>query len=195
MLLGLAACGGGGDSGAGGGGGCGGGSGVAGIVLCADSVSPKYFTALTPNVDIVQNLCTDGTPEPYTDHTATVTISAKLATGATIPPVSSVVTITHYVIDYTANPGVVGPTIRSTGNLFDTIPITVGGSTSRDVQLLTTQQKETFLLDLGRAGAFDGIYRSYAVTYTFYAQDQFGNNLTARGFGQVIIGSYQNCAA
>ncbi|OGI43484.1 MAG: hypothetical protein A2150_05185 [Candidatus Muproteobacteria bacterium RBG_16_64_11] len=194
LLFGLAACGGGGDTGAGGGGGCGGGAGVAGIVLCADSVAPKYNGVLTPSVDIVQNLCTDGTPEPYFDHQATVTITATLATGATIPPVSPTVTITRYVIDYTANPGVVGPTIQSTGNLFDTITVAVGGSTSRDVQLMTTQQKERFLLDLAGAGAFDGIFRSYAVTYTFYGQDQFGNNLTARGFGQVVIGNYQNCA-
>lgn len=193
MLLGLAACGGGGNSGAGGGGGCGGGAGVAGVVLCAESVAPKYNGVLTPSVDIVQGICSDMTPEPFFDHSATVTITATLATGATIPPVSPTVTITRYVVDFTANPGVVGPVISSSGNLFDTITVPVGGTATRDVQLMTTQQKERFLLDLGLAGAFDGIYRSYAVTYTFYAQDQFGNNLTARGFGQVVIGNYQNC--
>ncbi len=194
LLLGLAACGGGGDTGAGGGGGCGGGATVAGIVLCADSVAPKYNGTLTPSVDIVQGICTDGTPEPYFEHQATVTISARLATGATIPPVSPTVTITRYVIDYTANPGVVGPTIRSTGDIFDTITVAVGGSTSRDVQLMGINQKSQFLFDLGGAGAFDGSFRRYAVTYTFYGQDQFGNNLTARGFGQVEIGNFQNCA-
>lgn len=193
LLLGLAACGGGGGNDIAGGG-CGGGATVSGIVLCVDNVQPLYNKVLTSNVDIVQGICTDGTPEPYFDHQATVTISASLATGATQPPVSTVVTLTRYVIDYTANPGVVGPTIRSTGDLFETISLPVAGTASRDLRLLTTQQKEQFLLDLGLAGAFDGIYRGYAVTYTFYGQDQYGNNLVARGFGQVIIGNYQNCA-
>lgn len=198
MLLALSACGGGGSGGGGdiGGGGCGGGAAVSGIVLCVDNVQPLYNKVLTPNVDIVQGICDVGPPivvEPYFDHQATVTISASLATGATQPPVSTVVTLTRYVIDYTANPGVTGPTIRSTGNLFETITVPVAGNVARDLVLMNTQQKEQFLLDLGRAGAFDGIYRGYTVTYTFYGQDQYGSNLTARGFGQVIIGNYQNC--
>jgi hypothetical protein len=194
MLLGLGACGGGGGSDIGGGG-CGGGAAVSGIVLCVDNVQPLYNQVLTSNVDIVRVTCTDGTPEPYFDHQATVTISAALASGATQPPVSTVVTLTHYVIAYTQNPGVVGPNIQTTGNLFETISVPVAGTVTRDLVLMNTQQKQQFLLDIGRAGAFDGIFRGYAVTYTFYGQDQFGTNLTARGFGQVIIGNYQHCAA
>lgn len=192
LLLGLSACGGGGGSV--GGGGCGGGANVSGVLLCVDNVQPVYDQVLTPNVDIFRGVCPDFTAEPYFDHAARITISGSLATGATQPPASTSITLTHYVVDYTANPNVTGPTIRSTGNLFETIVVPVAGTVTRDVRLMTTQQKETFLFDLGKAGAFDGIYRGYSVTYTFYGQDQTGNNLVARGFTQVVIGNYDNCA-
>lgn len=192
LLLTLASCGGGGSS-DGIGGVCGGGSSVSGIVLCVDSVIPEYDDTLTPSVDIVQNLCEDGTAEPYFDHSARVTLSATLASGATQPPVSTSMSITRYVIDYTANPGVIGPAIASKTH-FETITIPVTGTATRDINLMTTQQKEQFLFDLGNAGAFDGKYRDYSVTYTFYGLDQFGNNLTARGFTQIVIGNYDNCS-
>jgi hypothetical protein len=198
-MLTLASCGGGGTNN-GLSGVCGGGSSVSGIVLCVDSVTPVYNQVLTPSVDIVQDICTPATLttpavlEPYFDHSARVVLSATLASGATQPPVSTSVSITRYVIDYTANPGVTGPTIRSSGDLFETITIPVTGTATRDIELLNTQKKERFLFDLGRAGAFDGIYRAYAVTYTFYGVDQLGNSLVARGFTQIVIGNYDNCA-
>lgn len=191
MLLALSACGGGGgDVGAGG---CGGGATVSGVVLCVDIVQPLYNDVLTPSVDIVQGICTDGTPEPFREHQARVTISGSLATGATQPPASTSITLTRYVIEYTQSSGVAGPTIRTTGNLFETITVPVTGNATRDILLMTFDQKEKFLFDIGLAGVFDGNFRGYAVTYTFYGQDQTGNNLVARGFTQVSIGNYQYC--
>jgi hypothetical protein len=202
----LSACGGGGAGDTLGGGGCGGGAAVAGVVLCVDSIEPIYLGSPTPSVDIFQGSFANGQcanageVEIFTDHGGRVTLSAQLAQGATQPPASRNVTITHYTIEYTANSGVIGPTVRPTGNLFETMTITVGptgfpGSVQRDLALMTTTQKTTFLLDLGLNGGFDGIARPYTVTYTFYGQDQFGNQLVARGFTQVVIGSYLNACA
>ncbi len=196
----LAGCGGGGNGNTLGGGGCGGGAEVSGVAVCVDLVMPFYNSANTNQIDLIHDSshCTSPQIEFFSDHSVNVTLSARLVQGATQPPASTSVVFTHYTIDYTPipSPGTSTPGIASLGPIYETMTVNVpstaatAGTVTRTLALMTLQQKDVFLTDLGYGGAWDGVQRNYSLTYTFYGQDQHGNPLVARGFTQVFVGSY-----
>lgn len=195
ILLALASCG--GDTG---GGGSGGGATDTGINLSIQSIAPKDSSSTTSNIDVEQGTyangqcgtsATAGQLEPFTDHMASVTIAAALVQGATSPPAGTTITITKYTVSYAVNSNYTGPSIPSV-TYNKTITVSVGSSTSSDLYFLTLGQKSAFLTAVGGTTLNGTQWRTwpYTVTYDIYGQDEYGRDVSARGFVDVMLGNY-----
>lgn len=193
ILLAITSC---GDVGGGGGGG---GAADTGIYLNVDTIVPTDISVTeTPSIDMVwtQDCNADGIaddPEtPFGAHTATVTISAILLPGATSPPAATKVVITKYRVEFTVSPGYAGPAFP-TLEYNTNINVTVGGSSSATVNLMTEELKKPYVSQLGGTGSWTYGWPVYTVTYTFYGQDDQGNDVSASSFTTVTIGGFNKC--
>lgn len=177
--------------------GCGGASDT-GICLNVDSIVPTDIAGTdTSSIDMVWTTDCDGDtttddPEEFGSHSATVTISATLLSGATSPPAGTKVVITRYKVEFSVSPGYSGPSF-STMEYYTTINVTVGGSTSATVNLMTEEMKKPYVPELGGTGSWTYDWPVYTVTYTFYGQDEYGNDVSASAFKEVTIGGFDNC--
>ncbi len=174
-------------------GGCGGDAGNSGLILCINSITPVYNGTNTDNVDVQQGTFANGgcksagQIEVFKDHTATVVLSAILVNGATQPTVGNTIVITHFTIDYLVNTGSTGPAIASLAP-NETITVTTGATTSVDLSLMNTTQKEAYLAAVGSNPPAE----AYTVTYTMYGKDQANRDVSARGFVEVLLANYIN---
>ncbi len=173
-------------------GGCGGDTKNSGIILCIDSIAPTYNGNPTNNVDVQQGVgapdCPAGTTEGFRDHSASITLSATLAQGATQPPSGGTIVITHYTIDYSINTGYTGPVIPQE-TINQTVTVQTSGTTTADFNLMNTAQKDAYLTAMG---VLNPPPNEYTVTYTFYGKDQANRDVSARGFALVILANYLN---
>jgi len=192
-----------------------GGADNTGVCLGADSIAPTYNDGNTLNVDIYRDICEPGPPpvdEIFTDHNATVTFSASLIGNA--PTNVTRIRLTRYTISYTLNPGsdnpALGPAIppfqASNFGTGETIDISVGGTTTIDLSLFDLQQKRDFVCTVDAPSdqctqVFNGIgasfidFPSYTAHYTFFGEDDYGNEVFATGATEIKIGHYDYCPA
>jgi len=198
-----------------------GGADNTGVCLAAVSIAPTYLGGNTLDVDIYQDICPPippGTAEVFTDHAATVTLSASLIGNA--PTNVTRIRLTRYTISYTLNPGsdkpALGPPLppfqSSNFATGQTIDIPVGGTTIIDLTLFDLQHKEDFLCNPTIGGDPDSYmcpigggafgadntpdftnHPSYTAHYTFFGEDDYGNEVWATGATEIKIGHYLFC--
>ena len=137
-------------------------------------------------------------PENIYNHDVTVTFVAEPygETGTS----SKYIRVTGYQIDYTANVGTEGtdvPRVDSTAVLAPANPITmnVGGTTTSNFVLFDINQKSTFLGEQGVTWD-NATYPtpSYTADFTFFAKDEFDNDIQAFVSTQALIGEWDYCA-
>lgn len=169
-----------------------------GACVIIEDIQPTYESGggNTSDVDARQDLCTNVSTgevtdiEPFTDHSASVTISNNSLPGgnANLTPD---VTLTNYTIVYSLNSCPSGescPDLEPV-SVSQTLFIPANGN-------LTTTLK---FVDLAKKAEYsDGvssllIYPSYTATYTFSGTDIFNNKVAISGAAEFTIGDYDNC--
>ena len=184
-------------------------AGVGDLVSCLsiDGIQPVGFSGdNTSNVDASFNMCTDGTAEPFGDHSALITFSNRQfpnATGDTAPSVggSLAVTIMSYSVSYTLNqcpdratgcPALTGFSVAP----GETINIPQNGTTSETFPFVPLRVKEEYVAEGGQLGSssFGFPFPSYTANYVFVARtDIFDDDIEISGASEFTIGSFNNC--
>ncbi|HHL40584.1 MAG TPA: hypothetical protein ENJ37_08760 [Deltaproteobacteria bacterium] len=186
------------------GGGGGGGSGSSGIIFSVDKVVPRDLVSLADSwsVDMVWNTdCNgDGTaddPELFGAHGADITLTAKHMDGVTVPPAARFLTITHYTVEYSIVTGYTGPSFP-TRTYYESLMIELQtglrGNATMSVKLMPEDLKRTYVPALGGSQTWTYGYPEYNVVYTFYAQDEYGNDLMTKAFAVVTLGNFNACS-
>jgi len=189
--------------------GCGGGAGSPGSqgsgdtgVEIAASVIGTYKGSDTNSVDAFQNQCSAGPPpvlEVFTDHGATVSITASLINPRTTVPAGNL-TVEKYKIEFIRSNDSIGAPPIETDVRYDTIQIPAPTSTG------TTQVTATVLLvDLirkmkyaddvtsGTFSFFSSYLNNYTAIYTFYGKNEFGKDFSFKAQLSFQIGNFNNC--
>jgi hypothetical protein len=191
MTLGLLGC----SSDVGGSGQCGG-SNNSDACLQITQIVPVYLGQASSNVDAQQDMCTTATtavPEPFTDHSATVTILNAPLPGVGPTAVTSV-TLQDFSVSYTLNscPATsVGCPPLDTLVVVPGQTITIAARGSADITLpfVPLAKKLEYVNKGGSLTAFP----SYTATYIIAGTDAFDNAVSVRGSAQFTIGDFNNC--
>ncbi|MGE5239082.1 MAG: hypothetical protein ACM3ON_09790 [Chloroflexota bacterium] len=196
-------CGGGGGGGSGPGEPGSSGSGDTGVILSA-TVQPVYLDTNTSSVDVVRQDDCDGDsttidPEPFTDHGAAFTFTARLLNPNTTFRAGDIF-IEKYTIQYRRSQDSIGAPPIQQYEAFSTMRIQAPSSDN-----VVTVQDSGVLVDLTRkidyeqalqsgqftSGAF-GI-NNYTAIYTFTGQNEFGEDVELQAEANFQIGSFDNC--
>lgn len=187
--------------------GCGSGPGSPGSTGTEDTgimldaiITPLYIGKNTNSVDVVQQTCTSGTPETFTDHSATLTVTARLInTNPQIPP--GILYVEKYTVEYRRSQDSIGAPPIETDTRYGTIVITPPqsgtGSTTTTVTVIFVdlKRKDKYLSDV-QSGAYSyssAYLNNYTATYTFEGQSQYGKRFTFMVQADFQMGSFDNC--
>ena len=195
VALGLLGCD--GDS-LGGSGQCGG-SNNSDACLQITQIAPVYLNQASSNVDVVRDICTPATDttaavvEPFTDHSATITITNSRLPGVG-PAAPTTVTLQDFSISYTLNSC---PATSVGCPPLDTLPavpgqtVTIPSGTSVSITLpfVSLAKKLEYV---NRGGSLNA-YPSYTATYILAGTDTFNNAVSVRGSAQFTIGNFDYC--
>ncbi len=169
---------------------------VVGACVAMESVVPTDsvgFGGDTPDVDAAQTLvCSSGTPEPFGEHAAKVTISADLMQGVTSPPAPAFITFTSYTIEYTPSSTnlVTAPALTAQSFGPITMKINTDGSSITDtVEFMNLQTKAEYVSGGGSLNPPS----SYSAKYTFKGTSQFNQDVVLVGSASFNIGDYNYC--
>jgi len=196
ITLGLLGC----DSGSIGGSGQCGGASDANACVQIDTIQPVYLGQTTSNVDALRDNCatatsTTSTPEPFTDHNATITITNAPLPGVgpgVGPTAETTVTLQDFSIRYTLNACPAGATCPALDTLaaapVSTVTIPARGSVTITLPFVPLAKKFEYAI-VGSLSAFP----SYTATYTITGTDTFHNTVSVRGSAQFTIGDFDNC--
>jgi len=181
-------------------------SGKTGVIIDATIVPKAGGSAGLAgfNVDSLQDVCPDGTLEPFFDQTATVTINVRLLTPDSTVPVGKLY-IEKYTVEFRRSDDSTGapPILQDTR--FQTITILPPSGTG-----LTTVIQDVMMIDIPRKIQYDtdmlsGAYSSaigntapailnnYTAIYTFEGQNDFGEHFTFQTHMGFSIGDFNNC--
>jgi len=203
ITLGLLGC----DSGGIGGSGQCGGASDADVCVQINAIEPVYLGQTTSNVDALRDNCatatsTTPTPEPFTDHSAMVTISNAPLPG--IGPgttASTTVTLQDFSIRYTLNACPAGATCPALDTLaaapVSTVTIPARGSVTITLPFVPLAKKFEYVSKGGSLGVPSGpnpVYPSYTATYTITGTDLFHNSVSVRGSAPFTIGDFDHCS-
>jgi hypothetical protein len=196
LTLGLLGC----DSGSIGGSGQCGGASDADVCVQINAIEPVYLGQTTSNVDALQDICsaatsTTSTLEPFTDHSARVTISNEPLPG--VGPganASTTVTLQDFSIRYTLNACPAGATCPALDTLTvaagSIVTILPGNSAIITLPFVPLAKKFEYVSKGGSLLAFP----SYSANYTITGTDLFHNDVSVRGSAQFTIGDFDNCS-
>lgn len=188
MLLGLAACGGGGDSVGGPGS-----TGDTGVVLTA-TIVPTYNGKNTYSVDVYQQICTVGPPavyEYFADHGATVTISTSLIDPLTTSP--GILYVEKYTVAFVRSSDSIGAPPILSDTRYDVIAIVPSGTTTASVILVDLIRKNKYRTDIDSGLYTTNILNNYTAIYTFEGKNQYGYAFSFQVQTPFQIGSFNNC--
>ena len=197
LTLGVLGC----DSGSIGGSGQCGGAAAADECVQINAIQPVYLGQTTSNVDAFRAICTSATPttpavlEPFTDHSATVTISNEplpgVGPGATA---TTTVTLQDFSIRYTLNACPAGATCPDLDTLTvapgSTVTIPPGSSVTITLPFVSLAKKFEYVSKGGSLLAFP----SYSATYTITGTDLFHNSVSVQGSVQFTIRDFNYCS-
>lgn len=173
-------------------------------VMLEATITPTYLNRNTKSVDAVQDQCTVGPPptfEKFTDHSATVTISAKLFNPNTqFTP--GVLYVEKYTIEYRRSNGSLEAPPIETDTRFDNtiiiVPPTSGTgvtSTTATVLFLDLKRKDKYFSDM-KSGQFSSglaFLNNYTAIYTFEGKNAFGESFSFKVQTDFVIGNFNNC--
>ena len=178
-----------------------------GVCLYVDILVHDYNGANSNEVDVSENICVVGDPlavppvpdvfEGFYNHDVSVTFTAdpygQTGTSATL------LRVTGYQVTYTANVGTAGvdvPLVPATPLLAPANPITmnVGGTATSNFVLFDINQKNAFAAEDGVTWN-SALYPtpSYTVAFTFFAKDEFDNEIQTVVTTQALIGHWDYC--
>lgn len=189
--------------------GCGGGPGSPGSsgsentgIKVDASVQGLYQGDPTYSVDAFQDICDLGPPpvyEVFTDHNATVTFTARLINpGSTFQ--AGKLYIEKYTVEFRRSSDSIGAPPIESDTRYKTIeiPAPTGGSevtVTTDIILIDLLRKAQYAEDM-----FSPMYSSgpaylnnYTAIFTFYGQNEFGENFKVKAQMDFQIGNFDNC--
>jgi hypothetical protein len=190
--------------------GCGGGTGSPGSSGSDDTgiqleatITPTYDGANTKSVDAVQDICSEGPPpvyEKFKDHTATVTINARLVNpNAQFTP--GVLFVEKYTVSYVrSNDSIGAPPIESDTRFDSTIiiaPPTGTGVTTvtATIDFLDLIRKIKYADDIagGQFSSGPAFLNNYTAIFTFEGHNAFGKAFSFKVQTDFQIGDFNNC--
>lgn len=190
--------------------GCGSGAGAPGSKGIEDTgvqvsavVSGLYLGEDTYSVDVFQDICEEGPPpvyENFTDHQAEVTFFASLINpNPTIQP--GILYIDKYTIEYRRSNDSLGAPPIEQDTRFETLIITPPqsgtGTTSSTwtIKLIDLVRKEKYGDDVlsGRYDYHLAYINNYTAIYTFYGQNEYGEDFSVKTQVDFQIGWFDYC--
>jgi hypothetical protein len=173
-----------------------------GVTLEA-TIVPTYNGEDTYSVDAFQQVCSEGPPpvyEYFTDHQATVTITATLINpNTTFQP--GTLYIEKYTVEFRRSADSIGAPPIQSDTRYKTIVITppltgTGATTVTDtvilVDLLRKDQYATDVLS-GQYSSGPAYINNYTAIYTFEGKNEYGDSFTFKAQTDFQIGSFDNC--
>jgi hypothetical protein len=172
-----------------------------GVILEA-TIVPTYNGEDTYSVDAFQQVCSEGPPPKYeyfTDHQATVTITATLINpNTTFQP--GTLYIEKYTVEFRRSADSIGAPPIQSDTRYKTIVITpptgTGETTVTDtvilVDLLRKDQYATDVLS-GQYSYGSAYINNYTAIYTFKGKNEYGDSFSFKAQTDFQIGSFDNC--
>jgi len=192
----LAGCGGGGPGSPGSSG-----SENTGVALSATVVG-SYQGAATNSVDAFPDQCGTPpatTPEFFADHQATVTFTARLLNPGSDFQAGKLY-IEKYTVEFRRSSDSIGAPPIESDTRYQTIeipaPIGAGEVTvTTDIILVDILRKDQYRGDMlsGRYSSGSAYINNYTAIYTFYGQNEFGENFKVQTQMNFQIGNFNNC--
>ena len=189
--------------------GCGGGAGSPGSKGTEDTgvevdatITPLYLGDNTYSVDIVPDVCDPGPPpeaETFTDHGATLTMTARLINPNTTFQVGTLY-VEKYTVQFRRSSDSIGAPPIQSDTRYDTIVIPAPAGTG-----VTTVEDTVILVDLIRkdqykADVTSGQYNSglaylnnYTALYTFEGKNEYGEKFSFKAQTDFQIGNFNYC--
>ncbi len=169
-----------------------------GIITDAN-ITPTYFDNNTPSVDAFRDLCDTDEYEPFANHTADVTITARLLNpNTTFPPGN--LYIEKYTIQYRRSADSIGaPPIETyVGYQSIVIPQPSGQGTTEVTQTLVfldLLRKDKYALDILSGQYSSGPYylNNYTATYILEGKNEYGQKFKIKASADFQIGNFNNC--
>jgi hypothetical protein len=172
-----------------------------GVILEA-TIVPTYNGEDTYSVDAFQQVCSEGPPPEYeyfTDHQATVTITATLINpNTTFQP--GTLYIEKYTVEFRRSADSIGAPPIQSDTRYKTIvinpPTGTGETTVTDtvilVDLLRKDQYATDVLS-GQYSYGSAYINNYTAIYTFKGKNEYGDSFSFKAQTDFQIGSFDNC--
>jgi hypothetical protein len=165
-------------------------------------ITPIYNGANTYSVDAFQDVCDLGPPptyETFTDHGATVTITARLINPtATFTP--GILYIEKYTVQYRRSNDSIGAPPIETFTGYQSIVITPPSgtgttTTTTTVLLVDLNRKEQYNEDVTSGQYSSGLsyINNYTAIYTFEGQNEFGKHFSFKVQVPFQIGWFDYC--
>jgi hypothetical protein len=172
-----------------------------GVALSA-SVVGLYQGNPTYSVDAFQDVCDAGPPPVYeffADHQAEVTFTARLLNPDTTFQVGKLY-IEKYTVEFRRSSDSIGAPPIESDTRYNTIeipaPIGAGEVTvTAGIILVDLIRKIQYSEDMlsGRYSSWPGYLNNYTAIFTFYGQNEFGENFKIKAQMDFQIGSFNNC--
>lgn len=189
--------------------GCGGGSGSPGTKGSEDTgvevdatVTPVYLNANTYSCDAYRDVCDQGPPpelENFTDHSATLTISAKLINPNTTFQAGTLY-VEKYTVEFKRSTDSIGapPILSDTRYKTIVIPAPVGsGTTSVEdtVILVDLIRKDQYWTDVtsGQYNSGTAYLNNYTASYKFEGKNEYGEKFSFKAQTDFQIGWFDYC--
>ena len=190
--------------------GCGGGSGSPGSKGTEDTgvevdatVTPLYLGENTYSVDAFQSDCDPEPdtvdPENFTDHNATLTMTARLINPNTTFQAGTLY-VEKYTVEFRRSSDSIGAPPIQSDTRYKTIvipaPTGSGTTTVEDTVILVDLiRKDQYLSDVtsGQYNYGSAYLNNYTAIYTFDGKNEYGENFTFKAQTDFQLGSFDYC--
>ena len=166
------------------------------------SVQGLYQGEATYSVDVVQVICEAGPPpvyEVFTDHQSAVTFTARLINPDSTFQAGKLY-IEKYTVEFRRSTDSIGAPPIESDTRYKTIeiPPPVGGAAltvETDIILVDLIRKDQYLEDMlsGRYSSSLAYINNYTAIFTFYGQNEFGENFKIKAQMDFQIGNFDYC--
>jgi hypothetical protein len=177
------------------------GSEKTGVILTA-TITPAYNGSDTSSVDAFQDVCDPGPPaefEFFTDHSAEITITARLVNPPTTFRPGNL-NIEKYTIKYFRSSDSIGAPPMETDVRFVSIPITPPSGTGTSTVTATVLFVDLVRKDNYNSDMSSGVYSSslafinnYTAVYKFEGKNDFDEKFSFEVQKDFQIGNFDNC--
>ena len=172
-----------------------------GVALSATVVG-SFQGEPTYSVDTFQGICDEGPPpvyEDFADHQATVTFTARLLNPDTTFPAGKLY-IEKYTVELRRSPDSIGAPPIESDTRYQTIeiPAPTGSGVvivETEILLVDLLRKDQYREDVlsGRYSSGLAYINNYTAIYTFYGQNEFGENFKIKAQMNFQIGNFDHC--